>query len=193
MGLAVTEAILTRLCWQVHGSVEHGDFGELCPLMALLGRMTVMELNELSEFYSPFAATPSDWEGCAGSQSHYRGYPCSLWTLFHTLIEGAADNDPAFCSGRVSTVANAMIGYIRKFFSCRECADHFSRHVSQQGYLPHTGDQSLLRLWTIHNKANLMLAGVQTEDPISPKIQWPSAQTAQLAEITETAGALCSQ
>ena len=47
MELAVTEAILTRLCWQVHGSVEHGDIGELCPLMALLGRMTVMELNHV--------------------------------------------------------------------------------------------------------------------------------------------------
>ena len=47
MGLAVTEAILTSLCWQVLGSVEHGDFGELCPLMALQGRMTVMGLNHV--------------------------------------------------------------------------------------------------------------------------------------------------
>ena len=46
-GLAVTEAILTSLCWQVLGSVEHGDFGELCPLMALQGRMTVMGLNHV--------------------------------------------------------------------------------------------------------------------------------------------------
>ena len=42
MGLAVTEAILTSLCWQVLGSVEHGDSGELCPFLALQGRMTVM-------------------------------------------------------------------------------------------------------------------------------------------------------
>ena len=143
-------------------SVSHADYKE--------------KVNELSEFYSPFAATPSEWEGCAGSQSHYRGYPCSLWTLFHTLIVGATDKDPAFPSGGVSTVANAMIGYISKFFSCRECADHFGRHVSELGYLPHTGDQSIIWLWTIHNKANLMLEGDQTEDPTSPKIQWPSAQ-----------------
>ena len=45
MGLAVTEAILTSLCWQVLGSVEHGDSGELCPFLALQGRMTVMGLN----------------------------------------------------------------------------------------------------------------------------------------------------
>ena len=43
MWLAVTEAILTRL-YQVHGSVEQGDFGEL---MALVERMSVLELNHV--------------------------------------------------------------------------------------------------------------------------------------------------
>ena len=57
MGLAVTEAFLTRLCWQVHGSVEHCDFGELCPLMALLGRMTVMELNHVKSMQASLPAT----------------------------------------------------------------------------------------------------------------------------------------
>merc|ERR1712106_69280 len=134
------------------------------------------KVNELSQFYQPFAATPSDWEGCAGSHSRLRGYPCSMWTLFHTLIVNAADKDPAFHYGGVSTVANAMIGYISKYFSCRECAEHFNSHVSQLGYLPHTADQSLLWLWTLHNTANHKLAGDQTEDPTRPKIQWPSAE-----------------
>merc|ERR1711892_48614 len=134
------------------------------------------KVHELSNFYLPFDDTPAEWEGCAGSQSHFRGYPCSLWTLFHTLVVNSMDEDPAFQHGGVSTVANAMIGYISKFFSCRECADHFSRHVSKLGYLPHTGDQSILWLWTLHNMANLMLAGDQTEDPTRPKIQWPSPQ-----------------
>ena len=57
MGLAVTEAILTSLCCQVLGSVEHGDFGELCPLMALLGRMTVMELNHVKSMQASLLAT----------------------------------------------------------------------------------------------------------------------------------------
>lgn len=133
------------------------------------------KVNELSEFYQPFLETPLDWKGCAGSNPQFRGYPCSLWTLFHTLTENAAAKDPAFHFGGVSTVANAMIGYVRNFFSCRECAEHFNSHVSRLGYLPHTGDQSILWMWTIHNTANHMLAGDQTEDPTRPKIQWPSA------------------
>jgi len=134
------------------------------------------KVDQLSKFYQPFAATPSDWEGCVGSQEQFRGYPCSLWTLFHTLIVNGAEKDPSLQYGGVSTVASAIIGYVREFFSCRSCADHFSSHISQLGYLPHTGDQSILWLWTIHNIVNHNLAGDTTEDPTRPKIQWPSKQ-----------------
>ena len=134
------------------------------------------KVNQLSQFYQPFAATPSHWEGCAGSQEQLRGYPCSLWTLFHTLIVNAAQKDPSLQYGGVSTVASAIISYVREFFSCRSCADHFSAHISQLGYLPHTGDQSILWLWTIHNIVNHQLVGDTTEDPTRPKIQWPSRQ-----------------
>ena len=134
------------------------------------------KVNQLSQFYQPFAATPSHWEGCAGSQEQLRGYPCSLWTVFHTLIVNGAQQDPSLQYGGVSTVASAIIGYVREFFSCRSCADHFSDHISQLGYLPHTGDQSILWLWTIHNIVNHNIAGDTTEDPTRPKIQWPSKQ-----------------
>lgn len=29
------------------------------------------------------------WVGCQGSHPRYRGYPCSMWTLFHTLTVAA--------------------------------------------------------------------------------------------------------
>ena len=132
------------------------------------------KVKDLSDLYQPFAATPSNWKGCAGSQKKFRGYPCSLWTLFHTLTVNAADKDLAFHNDGVSTIANAMIGYITDFFSCRDCAEHFTSHVSQLGSLPDQADQSILWLWTIHNMANLMLAGDETEDPTHPKIEWPS-------------------
>ncbi len=32
-----------------------------------------------------FLPTTVDWRHCSGSQIKYRGYPCSLWTLFHVL------------------------------------------------------------------------------------------------------------
>lgn len=30
------------------------------------------------------------WVGCQGSKPHFRGYPCSLWTLFHLLTVQAS-------------------------------------------------------------------------------------------------------
>jgi len=71
-------------------------------------------------------------------------------------------------------VANSMIGYVAEFFSCRDCARHFSSHVSSLGFLPTTQDQSILWLWTLHNMANRKLAGDPTEDPAHPKLQWPA-------------------
>lgn len=34
------------------------------------------------------------WVGCQGSERHFRGYPCGLWTIFHLLTVQAAQNGP---------------------------------------------------------------------------------------------------
>jgi len=142
----------------------------------LTPEMFKAKANELSEKHLPFANTPAQWSegGCAGSSPEKRGYPCSLWTLFHTLMASAADKDPAFSFHQISTVARTMIGYISFFFSCRDCSRNFQEHVTTAMYHPGTPDQSLLWLWSIHNTANTMLAGDPTEDPAAPKIVWPS-------------------
>jgi thiol oxidase len=85
------------------------------------------KVEELLELHRPFSATPMEWQGCKGSSPQYRGYPCSLWTLFHALSVNAAAKDPAFVYGGVSSVANSMIGYVSQYFSCRECALHFAK------------------------------------------------------------------
>merc|ERR1711953_1133803 len=124
------------------------------------------KVEELLLFHRPFAGTPSDWAdaGCAGSSPQFRGYPCSLWTLFHTLMSSATNKDLAWrYHGTMSTVANTMINYIRDFFSCRDCSENFNSHVASIGYLPRNPDQSLLWLWTIHNTANVLLSGDPTE------------------------------
>jgi len=132
------------------------------------------KVEELLELHRPFSKTPMEWQGCKGSSPQYRGYPCSLWTLFHALSVNAAAKDPAFVYGGVSSVANSMIGYVSQYFSCRECALHFANHVSSLGFLPTNPDQTILWLWTVHNIANRNLAGDATEDPAHPKVQWPS-------------------
>ena len=37
----------------------------------------------------------ADWVGCQGSLPRYRGYPCSLWQLFHSMTVGAMLSDPS--------------------------------------------------------------------------------------------------
>lgn len=34
------------------------------------------------------------WVGCQGSEPHFRGYPCGLWTIFHLLTVQAAQGGP---------------------------------------------------------------------------------------------------
>lgn len=38
--------------------------------------------------------TNMTWVGCQGSEPHFRGYPCGLWTVFHLLTVQAAQSGP---------------------------------------------------------------------------------------------------
>ncbi|MBN3282060.1 QSOX1 oxidase, partial [Polyodon spathula] len=112
------------------------------------------------------------WVSCQGSQPHFRGYPCSLWTLFHLLTVQAAHSTHTPAPDPLE-VLQAMRGYIQHFFSCRECAMHFegmaAESMSQVDSLP----KSVLWLWSHHNIVNIRLAGDPTEDPKFPKVLWP--------------------
>ena len=64
------------------------------------------------------------WVGCKGSSERYRGYPCGLWTLFHTLLAVAT-----WENGNAVRVIGAIEGYITTFFTCTVCAEHFAAEV----------------------------------------------------------------
>ena len=54
------------------------------------------------EIYKPFQHTPDEWVSCKGSEPQFRGYPCALWQLFHTLMVNAASKgDPSMVLGRL--------------------------------------------------------------------------------------------
>ncbi|XP_022108006.1 sulfhydryl oxidase 1-like isoform X2 [Acanthaster planci] len=52
-------------------------------------------LNQLHNFQNPDCFFKNDvtWVGCKGSAAIYRGYPCGLWVLFHTLTVSHASQD----------------------------------------------------------------------------------------------------
>ncbi|XP_030429767.1 sulfhydryl oxidase 1 [Gopherus evgoodei] len=111
------------------------------------------------------------WVGCQGSEPHFRGYPCSLWTLFH-LLTVQATRHRRLGTGPLE-VLGAMRGYVQSFFGCRECAQHFEGMAAESMDKVRSVDEAALWLWSRHNRVNARLAGTETEDPQFPKLQWP--------------------
>ncbi|XP_052419547.1 sulfhydryl oxidase 1 [Carassius gibelio] len=112
------------------------------------------------------------WVGCQGSQPHFRGYPCGVWTLFHTLTVQAKEQS----SSDPREVLQAMRSYVSSFFGCRSCATHFERMAQDDMDRVTSLSKAVLWLWSHHNQVNNRLAGELSEDPHFPKIQWPSPE-----------------
>jgi len=114
----------------------------------------------------------SEWIGCKGSQARYGGYPCGLWSLWHSLTISQA----AAHIGDPREVLKAMQGFIEHFFGCRECARHFQQAIQDGQAIKEeveTHDDAVLFLWKVHNKANMRLQGDISEDPVFPKMVFP--------------------
>ncbi|KAJ8277767.1 hypothetical protein GJAV_G00079640 [Gymnothorax javanicus] len=109
------------------------------------------------------------WVGCQGSQPHFRGFPCSMWTLFHVLTVQAMETPDA----TPLEVLRAMRSYVHSFFGCRECASHFETMAQESMYYVNNLPTAALWLWSRHNRVNNRLAGALSEDPSFPKVQWP--------------------
>ncbi|XP_063235859.1 sulfhydryl oxidase 1 isoform X2 [Bacillus rossius redtenbacheri] len=127
---------------------------------------------------SPFVISGSqDWVGCKGSAEHYRGFPCGMWLLFHTLTVASVSQrggEPGFDS---LEVLDAMLGYVTHFFGCRDCSRHFQEMAASLSSEVTSPNASVAWLWRAHNKVNLRLAGDPSEDPAHPKVQFPSPET----------------
>jgi thiol oxidase len=89
------------------------------------------------------------WKQCQGSKPWLRGYPCGLWSLFHTIMAGATAStkpehvealhppekhmaDPLVMTGdEVGRDAMKSIAlYIGTFFGCEECVENFKIEYS---------------------------------------------------------------
>ncbi|NXW59304.1 QSOX1 oxidase, partial [Eurystomus gularis] len=111
------------------------------------------------------------WVGCQGSERHFRGYPCGLWTIFHLLTVQAVQNGPN--KELPLEVLSTMRCYVRHFFGCQECAEHFEAMAAKSMDQVASREEAALWLWSHHNEVNARLAGGDTEDPKFPKLQWP--------------------
>lgn len=129
-------------------------------------------INRLEEEHKPVYSSELKYVACQGSEPRYRGYTCGLWTLFHTLTVNAAirqNSGPA--------VLKAMHAYVKNFFGCTECSEHFQQMAARNRIFDvMDNNRAVLWLWISHNEVNLRLAGDSTEDPYFPKIQFPSPE-----------------
>lgn len=73
-------------------------------------------------------------------------------------------------------ILKRTVGYIKNFFGCTYCARHFQDMAKNIDKEVQTRDDAILWLWQAHNKANKRLHGDTSEDPIHPKIQFPSEE-----------------
>ncbi|XP_076126264.1 sulfhydryl oxidase 2 [Alosa pseudoharengus] len=125
-----------------------------------------------------FLSDRVQWVGCQGSSVALRGYPCSLWTLFHVLTVQAAKRPDALANTALEddpqAVLQTMRRYITTFFGCQECGRHFEEMAQESMGAIKTMDEAVLWLWRKHNQVNRRLAGSMSEDPLFPKTQWPT-------------------
>ncbi|NXV83144.1 QSOX1 oxidase, partial [Atlantisia rogersi] len=138
-----------------------------------LPRSTLKEAmkNNKDAFHPAVLPTNVTWVGCQGSEPHFRGYPCGLWTIFHLLTVQAAQSGPD--KELPLEVLNTMRCYVRHFFGCQECAQHFEAMAAESMDRVAGREEAVFWLWSHHNKVNARLAGGDTEDPKFPKLQWP--------------------
>ena len=116
---------------------------------------------------------------CRGSQPHFRGYPCGLWMLLHTVTVLTLPTRPRFAilpQHRVQTkeALGVLTSFIEGFFSCEDCREHFTRMAQgvSDGALRYHGD-AVLWLWEVHNAVNRRLSNAISSDPLHPKALFP--------------------
>ena len=122
------------------------------------------------------------WESCTGSKASYRGFPCGLWSLMHTATVLSLTNHTSSSSSASSGVShfntrevlNALIDFVRNFFSCESCRQHFSLMADKLKSRPLSYDgDAVLWLWEAHNMVNQRLQDDISSDPEHPKVPFP--------------------
>ncbi|CAL1533582.1 unnamed protein product [Lymnaea stagnalis] len=139
-------------------------------------------MNKLDSIQSKDSFLPEvvRWESCEGSSPQYRGYPCGMWTLFHVLTVEAFHQNSGNRKDNPQEVLLAVKGYMEYFFGCSECSRNFLSMAATIADEVKSHKDSVLWLWSAHNKANKRLQGDASEDPDHPKVHFPPEHLCQL-------------
>lgn len=73
---------------------------------------------------------------------------------------GGSRLTPVLCSPELPLeVLSTMRCYVRHFFGCQECAEHFEAMAAQSMDKVASREEAILWLWSHHNEVNARLAG----------------------------------
>ncbi|VEN37277.1 unnamed protein product [Callosobruchus maculatus] len=91
-------------------------------------------------------------------------------------VSAASDNNFQFLHENIAL--RAMHGYIKNFFGCRECSNHFQEMSSRRNiFNVPTKERAVCVAMEAHNEVNNRLRGDLTEDPEFPKNPFPYRQS----------------
>uniref|UniRef100_A0A6G1S6U4 Sulfhydryl oxidase n=1 Tax=Aceria tosichella TaxID=561515 RepID=A0A6G1S6U4_9ACAR len=135
--------------------------------------ITAQQMNDVLEFSGSHAVKSrydrEHWVSCSESDRQQKGYPCSLWLLFHTLTVGEYTK-AAPVRSRPTLVLTTMRDYITKFFGCTVCSSNFEKETKNlEDSLKHR-NSSVLWLWNTHNFVNQRLNNERPRDKIKPLV-----------------------
>jgi thiol oxidase len=108
-------------------------------------------------------------------------YTCGLWTLFHsiTVSEVKASEETATEPWRPSRTMAAIRLYVKHFFGCEECREHFMLSnpesiINELATKDSEGPHAVaFWIWKMHNTVNKVLK----------KEQWPSKTTCPICYV----------
>ena len=151
------------------------------------------ETNGLSQFaaktFTPCGRVKApEWNDCKPSSpnSSSRGYTCGVWMLLHATALRSKELDK-HQGGHVWYDA-FVNGFIRNFFNCLECREHFLKMAEEtKGFEIETPEEIAFWIWRRHNDVNERLAteGDPAGDPEYPKQQWPDVQSCAKCRHTD--------
>ncbi|KAH8284337.1 hypothetical protein KR018_003171, partial [Drosophila ironensis] len=133
-----------------------------------------LTIQDISRFFPPslILFDSIGFVRCRSSTPNSRGFPCSLWLLFHYLSVQSASNEGKVKPG---SILWAFHGYVNHFFAPRLYYENLKRYESDNPISSvETADDEILWLWRAHNHFNKLLSGGLNEDVRAPKIQFPS-------------------
>lgn len=119
----------------------------------------------------------SDDEGYAFCET----YTCGLWTLFHSITLSNAKTTAAGEPWKPSKTMAAIRLYVKHFFGCEECREHFMASnpesiVDELAQRDAEGPAAVsMWIWTMHNTVNKVLK----------KDQWPSKRDCPVCYVDD--------